>query len=75
MGGSSSRWQRDGQDGAPFPDGQHIALTHWSVGGAVESDAEKQVGVWQYCSAPSGAALEQFMEDYPYLDSPEPAAV
>jgi hypothetical protein len=35
----------------------------------------EQVGVWQYCSAPSGAALETFMKDYPYLDSPEPDAM
>ena len=35
----------------------------------------KQVGVWQYCSDVSGAALETFMEDYPYMDSPEPNAV
>lgn len=59
-------------DGKPFPDDQHIALTHWSVGGAGN---DKQVGVWQYCSETSGAALQQFMEDYPYLDSPEPNAV
>ena len=63
------------EDGKPFPDGQHVALTHWSVGGAGNTDPAKQVGVWQYCSAPSGAALEQFMLDYPYMDSPEPNAV
>jgi hypothetical protein len=63
------------EDGGEFPDGQHIALTHWSVGGAGETDESKQVGVWQYCSAPSGEALETFMEDYPYLDSTEPNAV
>ncbi len=55
-----------------FPDGQHIALTHWSAGGVGESDTTKQVGVWQYCSEPSGEALDAFMKDYPYLDSPEP---
>lgn len=63
------------EDGKAFPDGKHVALTHWSIGGAGESDPAKQVGVWQYCSAPSGAALEKFMEDYPYMDSPEPNAV
>lgn len=36
------------------------------------TDPAQQVGVWQYCSAPSGAALEAFMEEYPYTDSPEP---
>lgn len=63
------------EDGEPFPEGQHVALTHWSVGGAGNQDASKQVGVWQYCSEPSGEALEQFMTDYPYMDSPEPDAV
>lgn len=62
-------------DGKAFPDGQHVAFTHWSLGGVGETDPSKQVGVWQYCSDVSGAALEQFMEDYPYMDSPEPNAV
>jgi hypothetical protein len=62
------------KDGKDFPKGQHIAFTHWSVGGAGTTDPAKQVGVWQYCSAPSGEALEKFMEEYPYMDSPEPAA-
>ncbi|MCW2850901.1 MAG: hypothetical protein JWM84_565 [Nocardioides sp.] len=65
-------WTSDDEDGAKFPDGKHIAYTHWSVGGEGEDDASKQVGVWQYCTEFSGAALETFMLDYPYLDSPEP---
>ena len=60
------------EDGDPFPDGQHIALTHWSTGGPGEVDQSKQTGVHQYCSEPSGAALEDFMTQYPYMDSPEP---
>ena len=60
------------EDGKAFPEGQHVAFTHWSAGGAGTTDVAKQVGVWQYCSAPSGEALETFMNDYPYLDSPEP---
>ena len=63
-------WTSD--DGEAFPGGQHVAMTHWSIGGAGETDQEKQAGVFQYCSAPSGAALEDFMEKYPYLDTPEP---
>lgn len=63
------------EDGEPFPDGQHIALTHWSVGGTGSDATGEQVGVWQYCSAPSGAAVETFMTDYPYVDSPEPDAI
>jgi hypothetical protein len=61
------------EDGGAFPEGQHIALTHWSVGGDGDPSGE-QTGVWQYCSEPSGEALEQFMKDYPYTDSPEPDA-
>jgi hypothetical protein len=64
-------------DGKPFPDGQHIAFTHWSVGGteAAASGQTAQVGVWQYCSSLSGAALKTYMLDYPYTDSPEPGAI
>ena len=64
------------KDGKAFPKGQHIALTHWSVGGVEGAgDPSKKVGVWQYCSKLSGAALETFMKKYPYTDSPEPAAI
>ena len=62
------------EDGEDFPDGQHIAFSHWSAGGNGETDTSKQEGVWQYCSEPSGAALKTFMDDYPYTDSPEPDA-
>lgn len=56
----------DEQSIGEFPDGQHIAFTHWTAEG------KQQLGVWQYCSAPSGEALETFMRDYPYTDAPEP---
>ena len=59
-------------DGEPFPDDAHVAFTHWSVGG---EGGEEQKGVWQYCSEPSGEALEDFMVKYPYTDSPEPDAI
>jgi hypothetical protein len=65
----------DEKESGAFPSGQHIALTHWSAGGSGESDTSKQVGVWQYCSAPSGEALDDFMLKYPYTDSPEPQAM
>ena len=68
-------WLPTDEDGATFPEGQHVALTHWSNGGVGDAATGKQVGVWQYCSAVSGAALKQFMLDYPYLDSPEPNAM
>ena len=60
------------EDGEPFPDGQHVALTHWSAGGAGNTAVADQVGVWPYCSEFSGEALSSFMEEYPYFDSPEP---
>ena len=41
---------------------------------SARTDPAKQVGVWQYCSAASGAALYDFMKEYPYTDSPEPNA-
>ncbi len=63
-------WTSD--DGEPFPGDAHIAMTHWSAGGEGNTDAEDQVGVWQYCSQFSGAALDTFTQDYPYFDSPEP---
>jgi hypothetical protein len=68
-------WQKSDDDEGTFPDGQHVALTHWSAGGVGETDTTKQVGVWQYCSAPSGAAVEEFVKQYPYFDSPEPDAM
>ena len=67
-------WTSSDENGKKFPSGEHVALTHWSAGGTGETDAKKQVGVFQYCSTVSGAALNDFMLEYPYLDSPEPTA-
>lgn len=65
-----------------FPSGKHIAFTHWSAGGLPvatlpnnQPDTTKQVGVLQYCSSVSGAALKQFMQAYPFTDSPEPSSM
>lgn len=55
------------EDGGGFPDGKHVALTHWT-------GPEDQKGVTQYCGAPSGAVLESFMETYPATSAPEPNA-
>ncbi|GAB6983907.1 DUF3105 domain-containing protein [Nocardioides pyridinolyticus] len=68
-------WTSEDEDGATFPDGQHVAFTHWSVGGEGETAAAQQQGVFQYCTEVSGAALDSFMEEYPYFDSPEPGAM
>lgn len=61
------------EDGEPFPDGKHLAMTHWSMGGT-NGNEDGQLGIWQYCEAPSGEAVAQFVEDYPFTDSPEPGA-
>jgi Protein of unknown function (DUF3105) len=66
---------QDEKESGKFPDGMHIAISHWSAGGSGQSDASKQVGVFQYCSQPSGEALKAFMLKYPYTDSPEPDAM
>jgi hypothetical protein len=65
----------DEKEEGKFPSGMHVALSHWSAGGSGETDTTKQVGVFQYCSKPSGAALKAFMLKYPYTDSPEPDAM
>lgn len=67
-------WLATDENGKAFPEGQHIALTHWSNGGVGDAATDKPVGVWQYCSEVSGQALTDFMLKYPYLDSPEPNA-
>jgi hypothetical protein len=71
------------EDGKSFPEGQHVALTHWAARditkgakeGAKADATQGSVGVWQYCSAVSGAALDQFMLDWDYTNSPEPDAM
>jgi hypothetical protein len=62
------------EDGDPFPDGAHVALTHWSMGGT-HGHPKEQLGITQYCQAPSGEAVATFVEDYPFTDSPEPNAM
>ena len=59
--------------GSDFPEGTHLALTHWSLGGT-HGNPKGQQGVWQYCGKVSGQAVSTFMKDYPYTDSPEPQA-
>jgi hypothetical protein len=58
-------WTAD--DGDPFAEGKHVALTHWT-------GSEDQQGITQYCAAPSGTVVEAFMDDYPAGDAPEPNA-
>ncbi|MGB0101782.1 MAG: DUF3105 domain-containing protein [Nocardioides sp.] len=68
-------WTSDDENGETFPEGQHVAFTHWSIGGEGQEDTSKQQGVFQYCSEVSGEALDSFMKEYPYFDSPEPGAM
>jgi len=69
LGGSSyvmvAPWTKD--DGASFPSGKHIALTHWT-------GPQKQQGIWEYCTKASGPVVQKFDQDYPKDNAPEPGA-
>jgi Protein of unknown function (DUF3105) len=58
------------EDGGEFPEGTHLALTHWSIGGDGDPSGSQQ-GIWQYCDAVSGDVVEDFIAEYPSSDSPE----
>ncbi|MFJ2759765.1 DUF3105 domain-containing protein [Nocardioides sp. NPDC087217] len=58
-----------------FPSGTHIAMTHWYADAANPTEASTQKGVFQYCEGVSGEAIKDFMEKYPYTDSPEAQAM
>lgn len=58
-------WTRS--DGASFPSGKHLAITHWT------GPADQQ-GVTRYCGATSGAVVKKFLDTYPASDAPEPGA-
>ena len=45
-----------------FPEGKAVAISHWGSG----------TGYRQYCGEVSGEMIQQFLEDHPYTDSPEP---
>lgn len=75
-------WTEDDGDGRPIPEDKHIAFTHWSVHqpefdpqiyqDAADSDTGLESwGQSQYCEGYSGAALADFMAQYPYDDAPE----
>ena len=61
-----------GSDGAAFPQGMHVAITHWW---ADPEDLADQKGVWRNCAATSGAAVADFTERHPSTESPEPNAM
>ncbi|MGO4255843.1 DUF3105 domain-containing protein [Marmoricola sp. RAF53] len=51
-------------DGAAFPDGRHVVLTHWT-------GPDNQKGAWQYCGKPSGEVVASFIKRFPRTDAPE----
>ena len=60
-------------DAGSFPEGKHVALTHWS---ATFEDGlpVNQEGVTQYCSKVSGEVVADFVQANPFTSSPEPNA-
>jgi len=59
-------------DGAAFPAGKDIVLARWYADPANPTAVDKQKGVRQACTRVSGPAVQAFMAQYPYTDSPEP---
>lgn len=47
-----------------FPEGKPVAISHWGA----------ENGYRQHCGSVSGEVIQQFIERYPYTDSPEPDA-
>jgi hypothetical protein len=60
-------WTSKDEGGKSFPSGKHIAMTHWT-------GPTKQQGITQYCGAPSGKVVDQFVTKYPKENAPEPGA-
>lgn len=59
------------EDSGVFPEGKHVALTHWSATWEDGAIADQQ-GVTQYCAEPSGEVVADFVETNPADESPEP---
>ncbi len=55
-------WDTEARD--EFPEGKHIALTHWS----------REAGRRQYCGKVSGEVVQEFVKAYPATDAPEGGA-
>ncbi|MFP5282887.1 MAG: DUF3105 domain-containing protein [Actinomycetes bacterium] len=62
-------------DGAGFPDGKDVVLTHWYADPNNPGDINSQKGVRQSCATVSGQAIADFMAQYPATASPEPNGV
>lgn len=59
-------------DGAGFPEGKDVVLARWTADPANPAEQSTQKGVRQACSQVSGAAIADFMAQYPVASSPEP---
>ena len=55
-----------------FPNGKHIALSHWSARG--DGAGASGLGHRQLCGQVSGEVVDQFMSQFPSSDAPEPNA-
>ncbi|MBA2531427.1 MAG: DUF3105 domain-containing protein [Nocardioidaceae bacterium] len=60
------------EDGEAFPEGTHVALTHWSAEGESAVAGQGQ-GDSLYCEQPDEQVVTDFMAAFPYSDSLEPA--
>jgi hypothetical protein len=59
-------------DPGTFPSGKRLALTHWYAK-VDQRVAVDQQGITRYCERVSGEVVANFVEAYPYTDSPEPS--
>jgi len=56
-----------------FPEGS-IAMSHWSDAPEGSAEGTPGTGHRQYCEQVSGEAINEFVVEFPYTDSPEPNA-
>lgn len=54
-------------DGEAFPDGMHVAITHWSASGGSGGTEWRQ-----FCEGADSAVITAFTERHPDTDAPEP---
>ncbi len=59
-------------DGTGFPEGKNVVLARWTADPTNPGDQALQKGVRQACTQVSGAAIADFMAQYPVAGSPEP---
>jgi hypothetical protein len=55
-----------------FPDGKHVAVSHWS--GQGDGGGPAGLGHRQLCGQVSGEVIDQFMTQFPFSDAREPNA-